>query len=173
MNLKPRAWLGVIGLAVLVAAAACSSSEEPTPTPQSQTATPAVQPAAPATPETSPSPELSPRPQSVEEAPVSPPEEEQKPPLRLRFGASSWSTDFTKTSITIDEIRGGVAKDGIPAIDNPQFDTPTEASVWLADVEPVLALEINGDARAYPLQILVWNEIANDVVGGVPVAVNY
>ena len=43
----------------------------------------------------------------------------------------------------------------------------------MAGNEPVVALEINGDARAYPLQILTWHEIANDEVGGVPVAVTF
>jgi hypothetical protein len=39
--------------------------------------------------------------------------------------------------------------------------------------EPVLALEVKGDARAYPLQILMWHEIVNDVVGGLPVTVTF
>ena len=64
-------------------------------------------------------------------------------------------------------------RDGIPSIDNPQFISPEEAESWLAAVEPVIALEINGDARAYPIQILTWHEIANDVVGDVPVAVTF
>ena len=47
------------------------------------------------------------------------------------------------------------------------------ASAGLAPAEPVIALEIGGDARAYPLRILLWHEIVNDVVGGVPVVVTY
>ena len=43
----------------------------------------------------------------------------------------------------------------------------------LPDREPVIGLVINGDARAYPLRIMMWHEIANDVVGGVPVTVTY
>lgn len=39
--------------------------------------------------------------------------------------------------------------------------------------EPVISFELNGEARAYPLQILIWHEIANDVVGGVPVTVTF
>jgi hypothetical protein len=37
----------------------------------------------------------------------------------------------------------------------------------------VIGLEIMGDARAYPLRILIWHEIVNDVVGGMPVTVTY
>ncbi|MBW3544266.1 MAG: DUF3179 domain-containing protein, partial [Bacteroidetes bacterium] len=44
---------------------------------------------------------------------------------------------------------------------------------FLADNEPVLALDIDGDARAYPVQILTWHEIVNDTVAGIPVAVTY
>ena len=44
---------------------------------------------------------------------------------------------------------------------------------WLAGVEPVLALEVNGDARAYPLRIMTWHELVNGTVGGVPVTVSY
>ncbi|MGB5882321.1 MAG: DUF3179 domain-containing protein, partial [Thermoanaerobaculia bacterium] len=44
---------------------------------------------------------------------------------------------------------------------------------WLEDQEPVISFEINGEAKAYPLQILTWHEIVNDVVGGVPVAVTF
>ena len=43
----------------------------------------------------------------------------------------------------------------------------------LAPQEPVVGLTIDGDARAYPLRILTWHEIVNDVVGGTPVAVTY
>ena len=82
-------------------------------------------------------------------------------------------TDFSKHSIPWDEIRsGGPAKDGIPAINRPMF-MPASADTQLSGTEPVIGLELNGDARAYPLRILIWHEIANDVVGGVPVAVTY
>jgi hypothetical protein len=50
---------------------------------------------------------------------------------------------------------------------------PAEAADWLTDQEPVVAFELNGDARAYPLQILIWHEIVDDVVGGTPVVVTF
>lgn len=71
-----------------------------------------------------------------------------------------------------DIIPGGPPPDGIPPIDDPKFVSPDEAG-FLADAEPVLAVEIDGDARAYPLQILTWHEIVNDEIGGVPVSVTY
>jgi hypothetical protein len=85
-----------------------------------------------------------------------------------------WSrTDFSKTSVDLGEIMsGGPPKDGIPAIDDPKF-VPVGEVKDLADTEPVVGLIINGDARAYPLQVLMWHEIANDTVGGVPVTVTF
>jgi len=88
--------------------------------------------------------------------------------------ADTLRTDTSKALVPLEEIiSGGPPPDGIPAIDRPSFVTPADAARWIAPKEPVLALEIKGDARAYPLQILMWHEIVNDVVGGVPVAVTF
>jgi hypothetical protein len=85
-----------------------------------------------------------------------------------------WKTNFDKKTIDIGELMsGGPPKDGIPAIFTPKFETQDEASEWLDDKEPVIGLEINGESKAYPLSILIWHEIANDEVGGVPVAVSF
>ena len=69
-------------------------------------------------------------------------------------------------------IPGGPPPDGIPPIDHPKFQ-PASSVSWLAPAEPVAAVQIGTQAKAYPLQILVWHEIVNDTVGGVPVAVTY
>jgi hypothetical protein len=75
--------------------------------------------------------------------------------------------------VPISELRsGGPPPDGIPPIDDPQF-VPVAEVDFLAENEPVMAVEIGGDARAYPVQILIWHEIVNDTVGGVPLAVTY
>ena len=62
--------------------------------------------------------------------------------------------------------------DGIPSIDDPKFLVAADAE-FLTDSEPVLAVEIGNEAKAYPLQIMIWHEIVNDTIGGVPVAVTY
>ena len=72
-----------------------------------------------------------------------------------------------------DIFSGGPPKDGIPAIDNPKFVSVTDADGWLEDLEPVQVLELDGEVRAYPLQILIWHEIVNDIVKGKPFAVTY
>jgi len=82
-------------------------------------------------------------------------------------------TNGVKHIIPLDKIRGGgPPKDGIPSIDNPVFAN-VEGSHFMSDSDTVIGLEINGDAKAYPIFILVWHEIINDNVGGIPVAVTY
>lgn len=82
-------------------------------------------------------------------------------------------TDFDKASVDFGEIMsGGPPKDGIPAIDSPRFIVVSEETD-LAPEEPVIGLAIAGDARAYPLRILMWHEIVNDTVGGTPLVITY
>ncbi len=97
---------------------------------------------------------------------------EQTPPPSWE---QEWKgTDFTASIVPFHEIlSGGPPKDGIPAIDNPEFIPAGEAGTSLHDAEPVLTLLYRGVARAYPLRYLMWHEIVNDVVGGEPVSVTY
>ena len=93
---------------------------------------------------------------------------------RQREISQDWNTDFSRHTVQYDEMLALLpVRDGIIPIDFPTFIPYDEAAVWLADNEPVIALEINGDARAYPLQILTWHEIVNDTVGEVPVVVTF
>lgn len=81
--------------------------------------------------------------------------------------------DLSDTSISKFEIfAGGPAKDGIPSIDEPRFISPEQVD-YLKDDDIILGFSSGGISRAYPLRILVWHEIVNDVIGGKPVAVTY
>ena len=92
----------------------------------------------------------------------------------LSIYAPVWETDFRFHTVPYREISsGGVGRDGIPPIDDPTFVSIADAREWLTDTEPVIALELNGEAKAYPLQILLWHEIVNDELGGLPVTVTY
>ena len=82
-------------------------------------------------------------------------------------------TNGLKHIVPLDKIKsGGPPKDGIPSIDNPKF-APVSESQFVPDTTFVIGLDINGEKRAYPLFIMVWHEIVNDSIGGVPVAVTY
>ena len=91
-----------------------------------------------------------------------------------RLLSATWATDFSRTTISFDEIMtGGPPKDGIPSIDDPQFESVADADEWLDDLEAVQVVDLNGDARAYPVQVMVWHELVNDTVGGEPVVITY
>lgn len=100
------------------------------------------------------------------------------PSLRAGDPPAHWTwewekTDFSKSLIDFAEIfSGGPPKDGIPAIDDPRF-APAESTEELGETEPVISVFLGDDKRAYPLRILMWHEIVNDVVGGVPIAVTF
>jgi hypothetical protein len=82
--------------------------------------------------------------------------------------------EFPEPLIDPEEvISGGPPPDGIPPIDDPVFLEVVGNLELLPANEPVVAVEINGDARAYPVRAMVWHEIVNDTVGGVPVTVTY
>ncbi len=70
-------------------------------------------------------------------------------------------------------VGGGPPKDGIPSIDNPKFVPLDEADQWIEDNELVLGITYQGIKRVYPLQIMVWHEIVNDVIAGDPLLITY
>jgi hypothetical protein len=83
-------------------------------------------------------------------------------------------TNFCNVNVDPNEIYIGiVAKDAIPAIDYPVFISVDEADAWLQDGWPIMRFEHEGDVRGYPLAILIWHEIVNDVVGELPVALTF
>ena len=88
---------------------------------------------------------------------------------------SEWPrTDFSRATVTdwSEIVSGGPPRDGIPAIDDPVM-RPAAGETRLAGREPVMVLDSASPARAYPIRYLMWHEIVNDTVGGVPVAVTF
>jgi hypothetical protein len=102
------------------------------------------------------------------------PDDESEGVEQVPFDTSGWSTDFSSHSVPLTEfIGGGPPKDGIASIDEPRFVSVEEADGFLALREPVAVLELDGEVRGYPIQILTWHEIVNDEIAGQPVAVTY
>ncbi len=102
---------------------------------------------------------------------------EVEPVAGLPTGPSALSDPddpaFGEPLIDPSEIVRVLPPDAIPAIDLPQFTSVAAADDYISDSEAVIAVEINGDARAYPVGILTFHEIVNDNVGGVPVSITY
>jgi hypothetical protein len=90
--------------------------------------------------------------------------------------AADWAiefprTDFSQATVALDEIQFDRARrDTIPPIDDPRF-VPQADLAGLGALEPVISVVIGDAARAYPLRIMLWHEIVNDRIGGVPIFV--
>jgi len=81
-------------------------------------------------------------------------------------------TDWSKADQSLtDALNGGPGKDGIPALNEPKFDT---LDTWkqAGDVNAIV-IQDGDNTKVYPYNILVWHEIINDTVGGVPIAVTF
>lgn len=97
--------------------------------------------------------------------------QDESPPARAEF---EFKTDFSKHNVPYSEIfSGGPPKDGIPALKDPKFVSASEANAWLKPLEPVILVQVGEDAKAYPIQILIWHEIVNDTVGDEPLLVTF
>ncbi|MCY4582873.1 MAG: DUF3179 domain-containing protein [Chloroflexi bacterium] len=86
----------------------------------------------------------------------------------------SWRTDFTRVTADLSSasvVAGG--RGAIPVVTGPRYETVEQASEWLSGNEPVLAAFTGGEARAYPLRLLLAHEAVNDWLGGSPLLVTY
>ncbi len=87
------------------------------------------------------------------------------------------NTDFSRSAIDFKDIKsGGPGKDGIPAIDDPRFVSAAlinRETDWMGPDEPVISVAVGPVARAYPVSTLMWHEIVNDEVNGLPLTITY
>jgi len=78
-------------------------------------------------------------------------------------------------------VSSGMVADALPALVDPEAITPREVALmaevergkYLVPSDKIIGVAIGDESRAYPLRVLVWHEIVNDVVGGVPIAITY
>jgi hypothetical protein len=108
------------------------------------------------------------------------PTPERDPAEQMRIDAYSIrivlpEVDYTKHTVPLREIEsGGVGADsGIVSLHDLNLETIAGASEWVLGREPVIVVEVNEEARIYPIQVLMWHEVANDVVGGEPIVVTF
>lgn len=93
--------------------------------------------------------------------------------LLLVIMAAVSGFDFTKHSIPVEDIMsGGPPKDGIPSLTDPEFISPSEAG-WMRPGDKVVGVELDGEAKAYPVRILNWHEAVNDRLAGSAILVTW
>ncbi len=85
-----------------------------------------------------------------------------------------WQTNFDKHAVPLDDIvSSGTSRDAqIAAIDHPLI-VAVEDAMWLNPRTPVIVVEWDETARAYPLTILLRHEIVNDQIGLMSIAVTF
>jgi hypothetical protein len=71
-----------------------------------------------------------------------------------------------------DLISGASGRDSIPPLTDPDYVSAIEAD-FIHDNDLVVGLSIGGQERAYPLNIMNYHEIVNDVLEGTPIAVTW
>ena len=76
---------------------------------------------------------------------------------------SEFTTDFSKHLMLYSEILSGALK----------FQSASDADEWLNDREPVVFIQVNEEAKTYPIQILIWHDVVSDTVGGKPLMVSF
>ena len=81
--------------------------------------------------------------------------------------------DAARTIDAREVMWGGVRVDGIPPLESPAQVTQEDAAEWINDSDAVIGIKLNNDARAYPIRIIAWHEMVNDVIGGTPVSLAY
>ena len=95
----------------------------------------------------------------------------------LAVGASAeedWN-GFDLAGLNVDRAylkAGGPPRDGIKSVDAPEFSHIGEAT-WVGRDTEVMGIVVDGHARAYPIRMLEYHQVVNDVVGGVPIAATY
>ncbi len=153
---KSRRRAGAIAAMVAVAAIACSSAASAIPTPSN----------VPGTAEVGGDVLITPTP-----APARP----TATPLAILD--EKFTAPFEKLTptgareIDPDEYRAQTDVDNILPIYDPKIVSADQVDLFPEEL--VLGVEINGEARAYPHRLMQFREVANDVVGGVPILVSW
>jgi hypothetical protein len=164
-NISTRASIAIVGL-ILLLAAGCSSETQfadvATEIPDPQQSVPDI-----AEP-----PSLSEDP-VVELGPLGEWDPEETSKVWAWLKQNRWDTDFRYRTVHLTEIEFYNFRDSILPIDQPEFSHVSKAPGYMSPDEPVVAVVLDGEARAYPLAILMWHEIVNDSIGDTPIAITY
>jgi hypothetical protein len=97
----------------------------------------------------------------------------QAPPKVSKVEAEPNGFALAKSTVPREAIiAGGPARDAIHSVDAPKFAALAEAT-WVRGETPVIGVVFAGQARAYPIHVMEYHEVVNDVFGETPVVVSY
>ena len=96
--------------------------------------------------------------------------------ILLRFGyfARRLAVQFAGPNphVRREKLRTVLKRDRFAPLDDPASVRGSEAPN-MDPQERVVGVEVNGEAKAYPMSLMSFHEVANDTVGGMPVAVTW
>jgi len=96
---------------------------------------------------------------------------------RMMYGGedSTWHFDVSNLTLKEENFHFGIGREKFHALIKPQYISVEEAKedTAITDTSRFLFVNINGDARAYSVDLLTHHEIVNDVVGGEPIMAAY
>ena len=111
---------------------------------------------------------------------------QRRPVIGDGHSVASYGFDLSTCLVPRDElIAAGFPKDGLPAMADPPVMTIAEADAYAHELrrahqgkflvasDRVIGVVVDGVARAYPLRLLTWHEVANDTLAGRPIVVTY
>ena len=76
-------------------------------------------------------------------------------------------------SISDQIYETGLVHGDIPSLGSPAFLPMNEATMGLEPDDPVFAVPFPDEVRIYPQRIMVWHEVVNEIVKGVPYCITY
>ncbi|PKP45073.1 MAG: hypothetical protein CVT95_09620 [Bacteroidetes bacterium HGW-Bacteroidetes-12] len=96
---------------------------------------------------------------------------------RMMYGGedSTWHFDVSNLTLKEENFHFGIGREKFHALIQPEYVSIKEAEkdTSITDSSRFLFVNINGDARAYSVDLLTHHEIINDIVGGEPIMAAY
>ena len=96
--------------------------------------------------------------------------------LLVGYGYYMYDLNYNLPEIGFQEaefVNGGVNKDGIPALTDPEYESIAAADGHLSDDGLGIVVEGQDQAYFYPLVIMAWHEVINETINSVPIVITY
>ncbi len=81
--------------------------------------------------------------------------------------------DVTGWTLNADQLHYGLGREAFPALIEPQFVPVPAARQFMTPPMRVLLVQVGGQTKVYPVDLLIRHEVVNDTVGGTPIFAAY
>ena len=84
-----------------------------------------------------------------------------------------WVTDTSRHTVELADLTVVTTRDAVAILNYPEFISGKSKDNNYADFEPVIAVSLNGETKAYPVSEISLFELANDSIGHQQVMVTF